>query len=88
MMKAWRTHAYGAGGDPAAAIAKLVCEDVPVPVAGPGQLQIKLSHAAINPIDWKLFSGGLHGVAPCVHPYIPGFDIAGTVSAVGHGAAM
>lgn len=85
MMKAWRSHAYGAEGNPADAIEKLVCEDVPIPTAGAGQIQVKVSHAAVNPIDWKLFSGGLHGIAPCAHPYIPGFDIAGTVSAVGEG---
>ena len=85
MMKAWRTHAYGAEGNPADAIAKLVLEEVPIPTAGVGEIQVKVSHAAVNPIDWKLFSGGLHGVAPCAHPYIPGFDIAGTVSAVGEG---
>lgn len=85
MMKAWRTHAYGAEGNPADAIEKLVCEDVAVPTAGAGQIQVKVSHAAVNPIDWKLFSGGLHGICPCTHPYVPGFDIAGTVSAVGPG---
>ena len=84
-MKAWRSHGYGAEGNPADAIEKLKCEEVSVPVSGAGQIQVKVSHAAINPIDWKLFSGGLHGIVPCAHPYVPGFDIAGTVSAVGEG---
>ena len=84
-MKAWRSHGYGAEGNPADAIEKLACEEVPAPTAGPGQIQVKVSHAAVNPIDWKLFSGGLHGIVPCTHPYVPGFDIAGTVSAVGEG---
>ena len=84
-MKAWRSHGYGAEGNPADAIEKLKCEEAPVPTAGAGQIQVKVSHAAVNPIDWKLFSGGLHGIVPCAHPYVPGFDIAGTVSAVGEG---
>ena len=85
MMKAWVSKAYGAEGSPADCIDKLVFDEVPKPEAGAGQIQIKVGHAAVNPIDWKLFSGGLHGVCPCVHPYVPGFDIAGTVSAVGAG---
>jgi NADPH:quinone reductase-like Zn-dependent oxidoreductase len=48
-------------------------------------VQIKVSHAAVNPIDWKLFEGGFHGIMPVTHPYIPGFDLADTASAVGEG---
>ena len=84
-MKAWRSGAYGEGGDPADAIGKLVCSDVAVPEPAAGEVQIKVNFAAVNPIDWKLFSGGLHAVAPCIHPYTPGFDIAGTVSKIGDG---
>jgi NADPH:quinone reductase-like Zn-dependent oxidoreductase len=35
--------------------------------------------------SWKALSGGLHGVCPCAFPYTPGFDVVGTVSAVGDG---
>ena len=84
-MKAWRLGAYGADGDVAAAIASLKQESIPVPAPGAGQVRIKISYAAVNPIDWKLFSGGLDGVCPCTFPYTPGFDIAGTVDAVGDG---
>ena len=84
-MKAWRAHAYGENGNPADTIAKLTLDEVPVPQPGAGQLQIKVAFAAVNPIDWKLFSGGMHGICPVSFPYTPGFDLSGTVSAVGAG---
>jgi hypothetical protein len=87
VMKAWRLTGYGMGGDPADAIANELKLDaaVPVPLPGAGQIQVKVEYASVNPIDWKIFSGAIHGVAPCVMPYTPGFDVAGTVSAVGEG---
>ena len=32
--------------------------------------------------DWKLFSGGLHGIVPVTFPYVPGFDISGKAGEV------
>ena len=87
-MKAWQASAYGAEGNPADTIANLKLADVEIPSAGAGQIQVKVSHAALNPIDWKLFSGGLHGICPCTFPYVPGFDITGEVTAVGEGAYL
>jgi len=85
-MKAWRLEAYGAEGNPADAIAKLKLEEsVAVPEPKAGQVQVKVAYAGVNPIDWKLFSGGLDGICPCQFPYTPGFDISGTISAVGEG---
>lgn len=84
-MKAWTCAGYGADGNPGDAIAKLEMSEVAIPAPGAGQVQVKISHAAVNPIDWKLFSGGLHGICPCTFPYIPGFDVSGTISAVGEG---
>jgi D-arabinose 1-dehydrogenase-like Zn-dependent alcohol dehydrogenase len=84
-MKAWQASAYGAEGNPADTIANLKLSEVEIPTAGAGQIQVKVDLAAVNPIDWKLFSGGLHGICPCAFPYTPGFDITGTVSALGEG---
>ena len=84
-MKAWTCAGYRADGNPGDAIAKLELSEVAIPAPGAGQVQVKISHAAVNPIDWKLFSGGLHGICPCTFPYIPGFDVSGTISAVGEG---
>lgn len=85
MMQAWQATAYGADGNPGDTISKLVLSDVPIPSAKDGQVVIKVEMAGINPIDWKLFSGGLHGIVPVSFPYTPGFDVYGTISAVGAG---
>ena len=87
-MKAWRASSYGTEGDPADTIANLKLEDVEIPSAGAGEILVRVELAAVNPIDWKLFSGGMHGMFPCTFPYVPGFDITGEVTAVGEGAHL
>ena len=47
-MKAWQASAYGAEGNPADTIANLKLADVEIPSAGAGQIQVKVSHAALN----------------------------------------
>lgn len=84
-MKAWRAHAYGAEGNPADTIEKLTLDTIPVPALKKGQVLIKVEMAAVNPIDWKLFSGGLDGICPVTFPYVPGFDVAGTIAQLGEG---
>jgi len=84
-MRAWRAHAYGASGSPDDTIGKMTLESVPVPQPKAGQVLVKVEAASVNPIDWKLFSGGLDAIAPTTFPYTPGFDIAGTVEALGDG---
>ena len=83
-MKAWQLSSYDS--DPAAAIDTLTLEEnVPTPSEiGPNQILVKVEYASVNPIDWKLFSGGLHGICPVASfPYTPGFDVGGTVQSVG-----
>ena len=82
-MKAWRSFAYDS--DPAKAIDALTLQlDVPTPVdIQDHQVLVKIHYASVNPIDWKLLTGGLDGVCPVVFPYTPGFDIGGTVQKVG-----
>ncbi|CAE7037148.1 unnamed protein product [Symbiodinium sp. CCMP2592] len=58
---------------------------VPVPEPREGQVLVKVQMAAVNPVDWKLFGGGMHRIFPMSFPYVPGFDIAGTVVKVGEG---
>ncbi|TGO68494.1 hypothetical protein BOTNAR_0024g00460 [Botryotinia narcissicola] len=60
----------------------LVIEDAPIPHPGPGELVIKNSVVAINPVDWKIQD---HGRYLNKYPFILGEDTAGTVEAVGEG---
>jgi NADPH:quinone reductase-like Zn-dependent oxidoreductase len=75
-MKAVVLHEYG-GPD------KLVYEDVPDPVAGEGQVLVRVAATSINPIDFKLRSGEAKNLFPLELPTILGRDIAGIVRAVG-----
>lgn len=75
-MRAVRQHGYGG---PEA----LRLDDVPVPVAGPGQLLVRVHAASVNPIDWKLRSGALRSLFPQKLPAPVGQDFAGTVAALG-----
>ncbi|MER8182017.1 NADP-dependent oxidoreductase [Kitasatospora sp. NPDC094015] len=58
--------------------------DRPVPVPGPGQLQIAVRAAGVNPIDWKI-RRGLTGKGLDL-PAVLGVEAAGVVEAVGEGA--
>ncbi|MGW5230044.1 NADP-dependent oxidoreductase [Nocardia niigatensis] len=59
--------------------------EMPTPEAGPGQVQIQLEAAGVNPIDQLIIDGFLDGQLPHDFPMIPGVDGAGTVAAVGSG---
>lgn len=59
----------------------------PQPEPGPGQVRVRVAAATINPIDRYLASGAF--VLPHISlPYVLGFDVAGTVDAVGEGATF
>ncbi|MDN5756035.1 MAG: NADP-dependent oxidoreductase [Micrococcaceae bacterium] len=57
--------------------------ELPVPKVGPGEVRIRVTHASVNPVDWKIMSGGLDGLMDAHFPVIPGWDVAGVVDAVG-----
>ncbi|KAF0849212.1 NADP-dependent oxidoreductase [Nocardia caishijiensis] len=59
--------------------------DMPVPEPGPGDVQVALDAAGVNPFDLKMADGLLEGKMPTDFPMILGVDGAGTVSAVGSG---
>lgn len=58
--------------------------EVAEPVAGPGEIKIAVAAAAINPADYKWRSGELRQYSELVFPQVLGYDVAGTVCAVGH----
>lgn len=57
-------------------------EDAPDPRAQPGQVQIRVRAAGINPADLMRLSGRLQ---PLPLPYTPGTDVCGEVESVGAG---
>ncbi len=77
-MKAVVLHEYG-GPD------KLKYEDVPDPVAGDGQVLVRVAAASVNPIDFKLRSGAMKAFVPLELPTILGRDFSGIVREVGKG---
>ncbi len=77
-MKAVVLHEYG-GPD------KLKWEDAADPVAGEGEVLVRVSAASINPVDYKMRSGEAQARFPVEFPGIIGRDVAGVVRAVGAG---
>ena len=75
-MKAVLLHGYGS-------VDQLVYEDVPIPVAEPGEVLVKLTSTSVNPIDYKIRRGDMKAVMPLQFPTIPGYDLAGQVVALG-----
>lgn len=59
--------------------------DRPSPEPGPGEVRVAVRAAAVNPIDYKLYSGAW-GRDPNVLPRRLGAEAAGVVTAVGDGA--
>ena len=56
---------------------------VPDPKVGPGCVLIEVRAASVNPVDWKIVAGGLDGLMDAVLPAVPGWDVAGVVTALG-----
>jgi NADPH:quinone reductase-like Zn-dependent oxidoreductase len=78
-MKAVVLHEYG-GPD------KLKYEDVADPVAGDGEVLVRVTASSVNPIDYKLRSGARKDYMPLDLPVILGRDISGIVRELGAGA--
>jgi NADPH:quinone reductase-like Zn-dependent oxidoreductase len=60
----------------------LVVEEVPKPEPGPTEVLVRVAAAGVNPVDWKVRAGGGFLGDP---PFTLGWDVAGTVEAVGFG---
>ena len=61
----------------------LKIETVPDPLAGAGQVRVKVHAVGVNPYDTYMRNGG-YAIKPEL-PYIPGADAAGVVDQVGSG---
>jgi NADPH:quinone reductase-like Zn-dependent oxidoreductase len=60
-------------------------EDYPDPVAGAGEVLVRVAAASVNPIDILMRSGAAKDFAPIKFPGVIGVDISGTVWATGPG---
>jgi len=58
-------------------------EDTPDPIAGPGQVVVRIRAIGVNPVDTYI-RAGMHAVKPSV-PYTPGTDAAGVIDSIGDG---
>lgn len=76
-MKAVRFHEHGAPE-------VLRYEDIAQPTPNPGQVLLRVAGVAFNPADNGIRAGSLP--IPVALPHIPGYDVSGTVAALGEGA--
>src|SRR5215210_5248629 len=79
-MKAVRFHEFG---DPSV----LRYEDVEQPVPGAGQVLIRVAATSFNGVDGNIRAGYMQGPIPVTLPHTPGYDLAGTVDALGEGVS-
>lgn len=77
-MKAIVLHEYGDAR-------KLKYEDFDDPVAGVGEVLVRVAAASINPVDWKMRSGEAKERFPLEFPAILGRDVSGIVRSIGDG---
>ncbi len=75
-MRAVRIHEYG-GPE------VLRIEEVDKPSPRPRDVLVRVRAAAVNPVDWKLRSGGQRNLVRYDLPWILGLDVSGVVEAVG-----
>jgi NADPH:quinone reductase-like Zn-dependent oxidoreductase len=75
-MKAYVLRGYG-GPDQAALL------DTPAPSPGPRDLQVQVSAAGLNPVDFKIRAGALRTILRPALPFVLGNELAGVVRAVG-----
>jgi NADPH:quinone reductase-like Zn-dependent oxidoreductase len=83
----------GAAADEATMRAALVSaatirvREVARPVAGPGQVLVRIRYAGVNPADWKSAGGKPEDPTARAPGAIPGVDGSGVISALGSGVA-
>lgn len=78
-MKAWRVHEFGEPDD------VLRLDEVPKPLAGPGELLVRVTAVTLNFNDVDGVRGRYATVRPPL-PYTPGMEVLGHVEGAGAGA--
>jgi NADPH:quinone reductase len=71
-------------------IAELEIRDLPLPAPGAGEVRVRVRASALNPADQKVLGGEFVGniLHAKQRPLVTGYDLAGTVEAVGPGADL
>ena len=59
--------------------------EAPVPEPGPTEVRVRVAAAGVNPVDWKTRAGKGMAAVLGPPPFTIGWDVAGTVDAVGMG---
>lgn len=62
---------------------KFLVKEVDQPIAGPGEVLVRVRATSVNPIDWKNRSGATRGYIHIDLPAILGHDLAGEVEQAG-----
>ncbi len=60
-------------------------ENVQEPEVAANKLLIDIHAATVNPVDWKIMSGGRQKQMPLTMPFVLGVDLSGVVREVGEG---
>lgn len=68
---------YSSYGEP------LELTEIDEPKIGPDWVKVAVKATSVNPVDWKVASGGLDAALDTYFPVTPGWDVAGVVEAVG-----
>jgi len=63
----------------------LQCVELPIEPPGPGQLRVRVHAAGVGSTDFAMLAGN-YSFAPKI-PFVPGYEIAGIVDAIGAGVA-
>jgi NADPH:quinone reductase-like Zn-dependent oxidoreductase len=61
----------------------LELSDMDEPKIGPDWVKVAVKATSVNPVDWKVASGGMDGALDTYFPVTPGWDLAGVVEEVG-----
>ncbi|MGQ7855606.1 NADP-dependent oxidoreductase [Pedobacter sp. WC2501] len=75
-MKAVRIHEFG-GPE------VLSIDEIPVPQPAPDEVLIKVHATSVNPVDWKIREGQRKVKFPVKFPLTLGWDVSGTIEALG-----